>query len=365
MADVTITGLPNATTPLSGTERVPMDQGGVTRDAATLDIANLAGTAITAAVAAHVAAADPHPTYLTQAEGDVLYAAFGGGGGGGGANLSVANRGTSTLDIASDTGTDATLPAATTSLTGLMSSADKTKLDGIATAATANAADAALRDRATHTGTQAWSTITATPTTRSGYGITDSAANGAITGSGLTLATARLVGRTTAATGAPEEISVGASLSLSAGTLNLGATPALGTPASGTLTSCTGLPVSTGISGLGTGVATALAANTGSAGAPSILVRFGTATLGTTAIASGASATLVTVAATGVATTDVIDWGFGVDPNGATGYNGASTTGCLVITAYPTAGNVNFLVSNPTLASITPGALTLNWKVTR
>lgn len=34
---------------------------------------------------------------------------------------------------------------------------------------------------------------------------------------------------------------------------------ALGTPSSGTLTSCTGLPVSTGISGLGTGVATALA----------------------------------------------------------------------------------------------------------
>ena len=35
-------------------------------------------------------------------------------------------------------------------------------------------------------------------------------------------------------------------------------TPALGTPSSGTLTSCTGLPVSTGISGLGTGVATFL-----------------------------------------------------------------------------------------------------------
>lgn len=41
----------------------------------------------------------------------------------------------------------------------------------------------------------------------------------------------------------------------------------LGTPSSGTLTSCTGLPVSTGISGLGTGVATALAVNVGSAGA--------------------------------------------------------------------------------------------------
>ena len=43
---------------------------------------------------------------------------------------------------------------------------------------------------------------------------------------------------------------------------------ALGTPSSGTLTSCTGLPISTGVSGLGTGVATALAVNVGSAGAP-------------------------------------------------------------------------------------------------
>ena len=74
---VTITDLPNATTPLSGTERVPMDQSGATKDASTLDIANLAGAAITAAVAAHAAAANPHPTYLTQTEGDALYAAIG------------------------------------------------------------------------------------------------------------------------------------------------------------------------------------------------------------------------------------------------------------------------------------------------
>lgn len=45
-------------------------------------------------------------------------------------------------------------------------------------------------------------------------------------------------------------------------------TPNLGTPSAGVLTSCTGLPISTGVSGLGTGVATALGINTGSAGAP-------------------------------------------------------------------------------------------------
>lgn len=38
-------------------------------------------------------------------------------------------------------------------------SADKSKLDGIQDGATANSTDAQLRDRATHTGTQAISTI--------------------------------------------------------------------------------------------------------------------------------------------------------------------------------------------------------------
>jgi len=45
-------------------------------------------------------------------------------------------------------------------------------------------------------------------------------------------------------------------------------TPVLGTPTSVTLTNATGLPIATGVSGLGTGVATALAVNVGSAGAP-------------------------------------------------------------------------------------------------
>lgn len=49
---------------------------------------------------------------------------------------------------------------ATTSVDGFMSAADKTKLNGVASGATANATDAQLRDRSTHTGTQAQSTVT-------------------------------------------------------------------------------------------------------------------------------------------------------------------------------------------------------------
>ena len=80
-------------------------------------------------------------------------------------------------------------------------------------------------------------------------------------------------------------------------------TPILGTPQSGTLSSCTGLPISTGVSGLGTGIATALAVNSGSTGAPALLGSAGafTTITGTglldvsTASSSGSNVTLATL----------------------------------------------------------------------
>jgi len=79
---------------------------------------------------------------------------------------------------------------------------------------------------------------------------------------------------------------------------------ALGTPASATLTNATGLPVGTGISGLGTSVATALAVNVGSAGA--VLVNggvLGTPSSGTLTNATGLPiASGVSGLATGAAT---------------------------------------------------------------
>ncbi len=50
--------------------------------------------------------------------------------------------------------------AATTSVSGFMSSADKLKLDGVALGATANSPDAALLDRSNHVGAQAIGTVT-------------------------------------------------------------------------------------------------------------------------------------------------------------------------------------------------------------
>jgi hypothetical protein len=55
---------------------------------------------------------------------------------------------------------------------------------------------------------------------------------------------------------------------------------------------------------------------------------------------------------------------FNADPTGVTGY-APVTTGMLTIIKYPTSGTVNFKVCNLTSSSITPGAITLNWRVTR
>lgn len=138
-------------------------------------------------------------------------------------------------------------------------------------------------------------------------------------------------------------------------------TPNLGTPSAVTLTNGTGLPIG-GITGLGTNVATALGTATGSANGFPRIIATGTSAMGTSAISSGACATVVTTTATGTATTDVIDATFNADPTATTGYTAPNM---LSIIAYPTSNNVNFKVCNNTAGSITPGAVTLNWAVRR
>ena len=78
-------------------------------------------------------------------------------------------------------------------------------------------------------------------------------------------------------------------------------TPALGTPSSVTLTSATGLPISTGVSGLGTGVATFLATPSSANLASAV-----TGETGTGALVFGTSPTLDGVTLTATASTPVI-----------------------------------------------------------
>jgi hypothetical protein len=114
----------------------------------------------------------------------------------------------------------------------------------------------------------------------------------------------------------------------------------------------------------GTGSNTAAQGNDSRITGAAQLIASGTSAMGTGAISSATCATVVTTSATGVATTDAIIASFNGDPTAVTGYV-PLTTGMLTIIAYPTANNVNWKVCNNTSASITPGAITLNWRVVR
>jgi hypothetical protein len=130
------------------------------------------------------------------------------------------------------------------------------------------------------------------------------------------------------------------------------------------ISAATCTPAIGSITGLGTGVATQLATAVSTAGGSTQTIAAGATALGTTLITSGSCATVLTVAAANVASTDTIM----ITPNASikavTGY-APVTTGGLQITPYPTAGNVNFDQCNPTNASVTPGAVTINWRVVR
>jgi hypothetical protein len=87
------------------------------------------------------------------------------------------------------------------------------------------------------------------------------------------------------------------------------------------------------------------------------VIASGTAVMTTTGITGPNCGSTVTAAAVGVATTDTITFADNAAP-------AVATNGPLVIKAWPTSGNVNFMYCVQS-GTITPAAATLNWRVIR
>jgi hypothetical protein len=124
---------------------------------------------------------------------------------------------------------------------------------------------------------------------------------------------------------------------------------ALGTPASATLTNATGLPISTGVSGLGTNVATALGTAVGSAG--SVVVNGGV--LGTPSSGTLTNCTFPTLNQNTTGSAATLTTGRTIAITGDLAYTSGSFNGSANVTGTGTLSTVNSNVGSFTTANIT------------
>ena len=139
--------------------------------------------------------------------------------------------------------------------------------------------------------------------------------------------------------------------------------PILGTPASATLTNATGLPISTGVSGLGTGVATFLATPTSANLISAVSDETGTGSLvfGTTPTITNPKITLTYTAKTAAYTAVSGDEGGIFSMNNASSIQFNIPTDATFNFAVGTQFNVFWLTGagQPTIGAVTPGTTTV------
>jgi hypothetical protein len=247
-------------------------------------------------------------------------------------NLSVANNTATTVDVTSSTGTSATVPAATTSAAGLLSAADKTKLD--ATSGTNTG------DQATNLGTANVTASTLDVTSSTGTSVTIPAATSTAAG------VASLASNAVTATGTD------ASKAVTPAGLASVLPGAATTAAAGTSRLATVAETQAGT------LATVVVTPAGLAGTTSSTTQVGVTRFATNAETAAGTLATVGITPAALAATTSTTTQVGVSRFGTTA---ETTAGTLATVGLTPAG---LAASTPTIAGVTTPALTASGAVT-